>query len=159
MVEIFAVGETAGVPLFRTFRAPPDNRAHRKAAMHTAAVDNEAHGQFIGSNRRFLLARLGGGSKRGGSKERYPRVPLAIGFQGHTKGPRDDDRRARMLRKSGFRTALAYLLTPCCGSDPSRCSRCGSRGIPQGRARRLRRRYRTGARPDGSPGRLRSARG
>ena len=29
--------------------------------MHAAAADYEAHGQIVGSNRRFLLARLEGG--------------------------------------------------------------------------------------------------
>ena len=33
--------------------------------MHTAAEDFEAHGQIVGSNRRFLSARFGGGEKRG----------------------------------------------------------------------------------------------
>ena len=32
--------------------------------MHAAAVEYEAHGQLVGSNRRFLLARLEGGFKR-----------------------------------------------------------------------------------------------
>ena len=45
----------------RPSERPPDNRAHRKAAMHAAAADYEAHGQLVGSNRRFLLARLEGG--------------------------------------------------------------------------------------------------
>ena len=54
---------------------------------------------------------------------------------------------------------LSFCLTPCCGSHPSRCSRHASRGTRQDRARRPRRRCRTGGRPGGSPGTPRSARG
>ena len=41
--------------------------------MHTAAEDFEAHGQIVGSNRRLLLARLGGGKKRSGLGGHRPR--------------------------------------------------------------------------------------
>ena len=54
------------VEAFPAFRALPENQARKKAAMHTAAEDIEAHGQLVGSNCRFLLARFGGGEKRGG---------------------------------------------------------------------------------------------
>ena len=53
--------------------SPPQPRKRRRQV--------EAHSQLVGSNRRFLLARLGGGNKRGDSTRRLPGACTAKGME------------------------------------------------------------------------------